>query len=105
MAVHRAGGCLMSDQGELKRESLPIHFEEEDTVVPVIKVATNSRLYQHMRDNIDINAGEILDGTASIESIGERIFQEIIEVASGKVTKAEILGHHEFAIHSLGLSV
>jgi altronate dehydratase large subunit len=73
--------------------------------VPVIKVATNSRLYQHMRDNIDINAGEILDGTASIESIGERIFQEIIEVASGKVTKAEILGHHEFAIHSLGLSV
>ena len=74
-------------------------------VAPVIKVATNSRIYEHMRDNIDINAGEILDGEASFESIGERTFQEIIEVASGKVTKAETLGHHEFAIHSLGLSV
>ena len=73
--------------------------------VPVIKVATNSRIYQHMKDNMDINAGVILDGTETIESIGERIFQEIVEVASGKATKAEILGHHEFAIHSLGLSV
>ncbi len=73
--------------------------------VPVIKVATNSRIYHHMKDNMDINAGIILDGTGTIESIGERIFQEIIEVASGKSTRAEILGHHEFAIHSLGLSV
>jgi altronate dehydratase large subunit len=73
--------------------------------VPVIKVATNSRIYRHMKDNMDINAGVILDGTETIESIGERIFEEIVEVASGKATKAEILGHHEFAIHSLGLSV
>ena len=73
--------------------------------VPVIKVATNSRIYQHMNDNMDIDAGMILEGTETVESTGERIFQEIIEVASGKATKAEILGHHEFAIHSLGLSV
>ena len=73
-------------------------------VAPVIKVATNSRIYQHMQDNIDINAGEILEGKETIESIGERIFQEIVEVASGKETKAEMLGHHEFAIHSMGLS-
>jgi cell division protein FtsZ len=38
MAVHRAGGKVMSDQGQLKRETLPIHFEEEDIVVPMIKV-------------------------------------------------------------------
>jgi len=74
-------------------------------IAPVIKVATNSRIYQHMRDNMDINAGNILEGTETIESIGERIFQEIVEVASGKETRAEALGHHEFAIHSLGLSV
>jgi len=74
-------------------------------IAPVIKVATNSRIYQHMRDNMDINAGNILEGTETIESIGERIFQEIVEVASGKTTRAEMLGHHEFAIHSLGLSV
>jgi altronate dehydratase large subunit len=62
-------------------------------------------MYEHMEENLDINAGDILEGNESIESMGERIFREIIEVASGKETRAEILGHHEFAIPSLGLSV
>jgi len=74
-------------------------------IVPVIKVSSNNGVYQRMRDNIDINAGGILEGTESIKSVGERIFKEIIEVASGRATKAEMLGHGEFAIHSLGLSV
>ncbi len=74
-------------------------------VAPVIKVSSNSGIYWRMKDNIDINAGGILEGEASMKSIGEQIFNEIIEVASGKITKAEILGHHEFAIHSFGLSV
>ncbi len=74
-------------------------------VAPVIKVSSNSGIYRRMKDNIDINAGDILEGEASMKSIGEQIFNEIIEVASGKITKAEILGHHEFAIHSFGLSV
>ncbi len=74
-------------------------------IAPVIKVSSNSGIYRRMKDNIDINAGDILDGEASIKTIGERIFGEIIEVASGKLTKAEMLGHNEFAIHSLGLSV
>lgn len=74
-------------------------------VVPVIKVSSNNGVYQHMKDNIDINAGGILDGEESVETVGERILREIIEVASGKTSRAEILGHGEFAIHSLGLSV
>jgi len=74
-------------------------------VAPVIKVSSNSGIYRRMKDNIDINAGDILEGEASMKSIGEQIFNEIIEVASGKITKAEILGHNEFAIHSFGLSV
>jgi altronate dehydratase large subunit len=72
---------------------------------PVLKVSSNSRIYRLMNDNIDIDAGTILEGTATIESLGEAIFREVIEVASGKSTKAEILGHAEFAIHSLGLNV
>ena len=72
---------------------------------PVLKISSNSEIYRRMAENIDINAGDILDGKESIESIGERIFNEIIGVASGKLTKAEMLGHHEFAIHSLGLNV
>jgi altronate dehydratase large subunit len=74
-------------------------------VAPVIKVSSNNGIYQRMKDNIDINAGDILEGKESIRSIGERIFEEIIEVASGKISKAEVLGHGEFAIHSFGLSV
>ena len=74
-------------------------------VVPVIKVSTNNHIFQHMKDNIDINAGDIIDGKESVESVGEKILKEVIEVASGKMTQAEILGHGEFAIHSLGLSV
>ena len=74
-------------------------------IAPVIKVSSNSGIYRRMKENIDINAGDILEGKDSIKTIGERIFREIIEVASGKATRAEILGHNEFAIHSLGLSV
>lgn len=74
-------------------------------IVPVIKVSSNSGIYKRMKENIDINAGDILDGKDSLKSVGERIFGDIIEVASGKLTKAEMLGHNEFAIHSFGLSV
>jgi len=69
---------------------------------PVIKVSTNSVTYNKMKDNIDINAGVIVDGKGTLQSVGQQIFDEILEVASGKVTKAEILGHREFDIHSLG---
>jgi altronate dehydratase large subunit len=74
-------------------------------IAPVIKVSSNSITYHHMKDNLDIDAGVILDGVESIQSIGEKIFQEIIAVASGKLTRAEILGHHEFAIHPIGPTV
>jgi altronate hydrolase len=50
---------------------------------PSLKLATNSRLYRQMTDDMDINCGEILDGEASIAELGERIFQLILETASG----------------------
>ena len=74
-------------------------------IAPVIKVSSNSLIYQRMKDNIDINAGQILDGEQTIQSMGELIFKEIIEVSSGKTTRSEILGHNEFAIHLLGPAV
>jgi altronate dehydratase large subunit len=72
---------------------------------PVLKISSNSRIYRLMNDNIDMDAGVIMEGAATIESVGEALFREIIEVASGKPTKAELLGHGEFAIHSMGLNV
>jgi altronate dehydratase large subunit len=72
---------------------------------PVIKVSSNNRIFKSMKENIDINAGDIIEGKETIQSVGEMIFREIIEVASGKKTRAELLGHAEFAIHTLGLNV
>ena len=74
-------------------------------IAPVIKVSSNSSLYQRWKGNIDVNAGSILDGEENLESMGQRLFEEILEVASGKLTKAEILGHHEFAIHTIAPTV
>ncbi len=71
-------------------------------IAPVIKVSTNSVTYNKMKENIDINAGMIVDGKGTLQSVGQHIFNQILEVASGKLTKAEILGHREFDIHSLG---
>jgi altronate dehydratase large subunit len=70
--------------------------------VPVIKVCSNSATYQRMGENMDINAGVIIDGEGTLPGVGEQIFREVLEVASGKLTRAEILGHQEFDIHSLG---
>jgi len=70
---------------------------------PSIKIATNSPLYQHMIDDMDINAGVVLEGTP-LEVVGKQIFEEILAVASGKRTKSEIngVGEEEFAPWSIG---
>lgn len=70
--------------------------------VPVIKIATNSHTYRRMRDNMDINAGRIADGEATIESIGREIFEMVLRVASGERTCAERLGHKEFVPWRIG---
>ena len=67
-------------------------------VTPVIKVISNTPAYQKMKDNIDINAGAILEGKATLEEVGERIYNMILQVASGQKTKAEILGENQFTV-------
>lgn len=72
---------------------------------PIIKVATNTEMYTRMADDMDINAGRIADGTATLEEVGREIFEEIIAVASGKVrTVSEELGlgQEEFVPWQLG---
>jgi altronate hydrolase len=59
---------------------------------PSIKLATNTRMYERMRDDMDINCGAIMDGAASVDQKGEEIFREIIRVASGGRSKSEALG-------------
>lgn len=72
--------------------------------VPSIKIATNSPLYHHMNEDMDINAGVILEGTSTVAEVGQLIFEEILAVASGKKTKSEIngVGEEEFAPWNIG---
>jgi altronate hydrolase len=67
--------------------------------VPSIKVASNTPLFDHMRDDMDVNAGRVVDGTASVEQVGDELFELILEVASGRQTLSEELGmgQDEFA--------
>ncbi len=64
-------------------------------IAPVIKVTGNTRTFEMMRDNLDVNTGQVVDGTKTLREAGEEIFREVLAVADGKQTKAEILGHDE----------
>jgi altronate hydrolase len=72
--------------------------------MPCIKVATNTPLYNWMEEDMDVNAGTILEGTETVEQVGQRIFEKIIAVASGEKTKSEQagMGDEEFAPWQLG---
>ena len=61
--------------------------------VPSLKLATNTAMYLRMTDDMDINCGEIVDGTATVQGLGEQIFKMILDTASGKKSKSEELGY------------
>ena len=65
---------------------------------PSLKIATNTNMFNKLEEDMDINAGTIMDGVNTIEEIGHEIFEELILVASGKKTKSEIndYGDDEF---------
>ena len=71
---------------------------------PTIKVATNQTLFERMEEDMDVNAGDILDGRASVEAKGREIYQMFLRVASGEATKSEAqgLGDHEFVPWQIG---
>ena len=71
--------------------------------VPTIKIATNTPMFERMRDDMDINAGRIIDG-ASVAEVGREIFEKILAVAGGEQTKSEAqgIGDEEFCPWSIG---
>jgi len=71
---------------------------------PCIKVATNTPLYEWMEEDMDLNAGTILEGKETVHQVGLRIFEKILAVASGEKTKSELagIGDEEFAPWQLG---
>jgi len=74
--------------------------------VPVVKVATNTTVYNKMNDIIDFNTGDIIEGKQSIESCGEALLSHVIKVASGEhEVNARRLGQNDFIPWKRGLSL
>ena len=71
------------------------------TLAPTLKVTGNPRTYEKLPEYIDVNVSSILEGVESIEEAGERVYNEILKVASGKKTKIESLGCGATAIYTL----
>lgn len=75
-------------------------------IAPVVKVSTNTMLYEKMEDIIDLDAGTVIRGEESIEAAGERILEHVIRTASGEViAKAEIGEHDDFIPWKRGISL
>ena len=72
---------------------------------PCIKLATNTPMYLRLTEDMDINCGEILDGTVSVQEMGQRIFELFLRTASGESSKSELLGlgDYEFVPWQIGV--
>ncbi len=68
-------------------------------VAPVIKITGNARTARHMADNMDLDVSGIMDDSETLDAAADRLFEQVLAVASGRSTAAERLGHREFAIH------
>ncbi len=67
-------------------------------IAPVVKVCANPETFRKMPGDMDIDAGKILEGRESLDKLGEEIVALVYEVASGRQTVSEALGHREFGL-------
>jgi altronate dehydratase large subunit len=67
-------------------------------ISPVIKICANPQTFRRMADDMDINAGRILEGLATLDELGIEIYDSLIATAQGKQTASEALGHQEFVL-------
>lgn len=67
-------------------------------ISPVVKICANPETYRRMADDMDVDAGRILDGEAGLDEVGQEIRDLVLGLAEGKRTKSEELGHQEFIL-------
>lgn len=72
---------------------------------PCLKLATNTPMFQRLEEDMDINCGEILDGTCTLQEMGQKIFELMLRTASGEPSKSELLGlgDNEFVPWQIGI--
>jgi altronate dehydratase large subunit len=67
-------------------------------ISPVIKICANPQTFRRMADDMDINAGRVLEGKATLDELGHEIYDSLIATSRGKQTASEALGHQEFVL-------
>jgi len=67
-------------------------------ISPVIKICANPETYDNLSEDMDVNAGKVIKGEASVSQVGDEIFELVCDVAQGKQSKSEELGHQEFVL-------
>jgi len=67
-------------------------------ISPVIKICANPDTYRRMAGDMDVNAGRILEGRSTLDEVGREIFDRVLDVAGGKPSVSEGLGHQEFIL-------
>jgi altronate hydrolase len=75
---------------------------EGSLIVPVIKIPSTSRVFHRMKEDMDFNAGRLIDESISLDELGDELLDLVIEVASGKRTHAEKWGKRSFQIWTAG---
>jgi altronate dehydratase large subunit len=72
-------------------------------VAPVIKISSNNRTFRHLNEDIDMSAGDVMEGTKTLKEVGREIFQRVIDTAGGMAAKAEYFNIQEFAIPNVSV--
>lgn len=67
-------------------------------IAPVLKVCANPETYARMHEDMDVDAGRILSGAATLDAVGAEIVEAVCRIAAGAETKSEALGHQEFVL-------
>jgi altronate hydrolase len=67
-------------------------------LAPVIKIAANPHMYRRLAEDMDINAGRVLEGEATLEEIGQEIVDRVLALCRGEPSASEALGHQEFIL-------
>jgi altronate hydrolase len=67
-------------------------------ISPVLKICANPETYRRMAEDMDVDAGRILEGRATLDAVGEEICERVLRTAGGEPTASETLGHQEFVL-------
>ena len=74
-------------------------------IAPVLKVCGNPKTFARMSGDMDINAGRIMTGAATVDSIGAEIYEKILAVAAGAATQAERLGPRASIVFRISIRI